>query len=83
MDMRHVKQALEDGLPGSKALVRDLVGDGDHMEVIVIYGGFKGKGSLERHRAVHGALGGELLEELHSLKIQALTPEEAKGGLQS
>jgi len=79
MDMGRIKQAIEEGLPGSRVLVADLVGDGDHLEALVIYGGFKGKGALERHRAVHSALGGELLEEIHALKIQALTPEEAKG----
>lgn len=51
-------------------------GSETHFKVVVVSDAFAGKGAVERHRAVHGALEAELRSGLHALAIKAKTPEE-------
>lgn len=76
MEVSRIKSAIEERLPGADVFFRDFMGDGDHLEAVVIHASFEGKSPLARHRMVHAAIGRELLEELHALKLKTLAPSE-------
>lgn len=46
-----------------------------HFNLIVVAEAFNEQGRLQRQRAIHAALG-SLMEEIHSLTMKALTPQE-------
>lgn len=47
-----------------------------HYMLTIVSRRFQGHPPLARHRLVYEALGSMLGEEIHSLRIEALTPEE-------
>jgi BolA protein len=51
-------------------------GGGGHFELVIVSPHFEGKGSRERHRMVHAALGDMLSREIHAISIKAYTPDE-------
>jgi len=74
MHPEELKRVIEEGLSGAEAQV---AGDGRHFEAVVIHEGFAGKGSLERHRMVYGALGDRFQSEaVHALSLKTYTREE-------
>ncbi len=72
-----IQLIVEEKLPGSRAKVRDMTGTNDHFELEVVSNAFEGKGLVERHRMVYGALGAAVGAEIHALKLKTLTPTEA------
>ncbi len=64
---------LQQGLPGASISVS---GDGHHFEALIIWQGFEGKNTLERHRLVYQALGNKMGREIHALSIRPFTPTE-------
>lgn len=74
MENERVKQLIEDGLPGSKAMV---TGDGRHFEAVVVSGDFAGKTLLQKQRLVMTTVKEQIdSDELHALTLKTLTPEE-------
>ncbi|MEM6706118.1 MAG: BolA family protein [Acidobacteriota bacterium] len=51
-------------------------GSESHFRVVVVSEAFAGKGRLQRHRAINGALKEELDGPVHALAIDAWTPDE-------
>ena len=49
---------------------------GDHLSLIVVSAQFEGQSLVARHRAVYAAAGELLQQEIHSLSMKTLTPEE-------
>lgn len=49
---------------------------GGHYRLRIVSPQFSGKGTLERHRIIYGALSDLMQVDIHALSIQALTPEE-------
>ena len=49
---------------------------GGHFQLIIVSPMFNGKSAQQRHRMVHAALGDMLEDEIHSMTIQAYTPDE-------
>ncbi len=47
-----------------------------HFRVEIVAESFEGRGRLERHRSVYGALERELETEIHALAVHAYTPAE-------
>lgn len=68
-----IKMWIEQGLPGSKAMV---VGDGHHFEATVVSSAFKGKHMLAQHRLVYEALGKRMYNDIHALSLRTFTPEQ-------
>ena len=67
-------------LPGAEVNVSDTTGTGDHYAARVVFAGFEGKGLVDRHRLVYGALGAAIEGEraaIHALALTTLTPAEA------
>lgn len=71
-----VKEAIEKSLPGAQVSVRDLVGDGDHLQAIIISAEFEGKSLLQQHQAVLNPLREALKQDLHALTIKTYTPQQ-------
>lgn len=76
MDVNEVRQLIERGLPGAYVAVRDMTGGGDHFEALVVSDKFEGKGLVERHQVVYGALGDAMREAVHALVLKTLTPAQ-------
>lgn len=76
MNLSEVQATIEAALPGSKVAVRDLVGDGDHLEAIVIADQFQGLSLLKQHQLVMEALKESLQERLHAIKLKTYSPEQ-------
>jgi acid stress-induced BolA-like protein IbaG/YrbA len=76
MDPMELQQMIERGLPGAHVEVRDTTGGGDHFEALVVSENFEGKGLVERHQAVYGALGDAMRARVHALTLKTLTPSQ-------
>ena len=50
------------------------VGGESHFRVRLVSADFKGLSRIARHRAVHAAIGKELLVEIHALALELSTP---------
>jgi len=50
-----------------------MTGGGDHFEVTVVSGAFRGKMLIDQHQMVHAALE-PLKERIHAVKIKTLIP---------
>ena len=90
--MPDVKQHLESRLmahlaPRRMQLVDESnrhsvpAGAQSHWNLIIVADAFDGQPLIQRHRAVHGALG-DLMDRIHALTMKTLTPAEweAAGG---
>jgi len=51
-------------------------GDGRHFEARIVYQGFAGKSSVQRHQMVYSALGDRMREDIHALSMKTMTPDE-------
>ena len=67
---------IESGLPGALVDVQDTTGGGDHFEALVVSESFEGKGLVERHQAVYGALGDAMKVRIHALTLKVMTPNQ-------
>lgn len=73
-----IQQLVEKGLPGARAMARDMTGTSDHFELIVVAEAFEGKSAVARHRMVYAAIGPAVGGEIHALSLKTLTPSEAE-----
>ena len=71
-----IRSRVQKALPDAEITIRDMVGDGDHFEMIVISPSFDGKSTLERHRLVYAPLKDLLGGSLHALALRTLSPGE-------
>jgi len=76
-DAEELRRRVAEALPDSRITIRDMVGDGDHYEMVVVSAAFEGKNTLERHRLVYAPLKGVLGGSLHALALKTLAPSEA------
>lgn len=74
--MEEIRRRVTDALPGATISIRDMVGDGDHLEMIVISDRFEGLTTLQRHRLVYAPLNDVLGGALHALALKTLAPGE-------
>jgi stress-induced morphogen len=73
-----IKQAIESGLPGSMAYIKDMKGTGDHFDGVVISPDFEGKSRVDQHRMVHRAMEEIIEGDLHAFHFKTLTPAAAE-----
>jgi stress-induced morphogen len=71
-----LQERIHTALPGSKAVVEDLTGGGDHFRAEVEYGEFAGKSRIEQHKLVYDVFGDEIGGAIHALSIKTSTPSE-------
>lgn len=75
MDKSEIHSRICEGLPGAEVGVQG--DDGAHFQVRVVFAGFSGKRTLERHKMVYETLGEAVGREIHALSLRTLTPDEA------
>ncbi|MCH8203201.1 MAG: BolA family transcriptional regulator [Proteobacteria bacterium] len=75
MSAAEIESLLNDGLPGARVELEDLMGDGDHYSAHVIYEGFRGLTRIKQHQLVYGALKGKMGGDLHALALKTSLPE--------
>lgn len=72
-----IKLTLENALPGSTIQVQDLTGGGDHFQVVIVSPSFEGKGMVEQHQMVYGALKEAMgSQRIHALALKTYTPDQ-------
>lgn len=71
-----IQRRIEAALPGARVVVADTTGAGDHFDVQVTAAEFAGKGLVEQHRMVYGALG-QLMPAIHALALRTQAPKSA------
>ncbi|MGH7844266.1 MAG: BolA family protein [Candidatus Binatia bacterium] len=77
MSPEEIRTTLEQALPGAIIHVQDLTGGGDHFQVIVVSESFAGKGLIDQHQMVYGALTEAMgSERIHALALKTFTPEQ-------
>lgn len=74
MDPATIKQLIEHGLPGARAMVD---GDGRHFEAVVVSDAFAGKRLVQQHQMVYQALAGQMHDDaVHALSLRTYTCEQ-------
>lgn len=77
MSPEEIRTTLEKALPGAMIHVQDLTGGGDHFQVVVVSESFAGKGLIDQHQMVYGALKEAMgTERIHALALKTFTPEQ-------
>ena len=79
IDPEEIRRRVAEAFPDAEISLRDMVGDRDHYEMVVVSAGFEGKSTLERHRMVYAPLKDLLGGALHALALRTLTPGEKSG----
>ncbi len=77
IDAEEIRRRVMAALPDARITIRDMVGDKDHYEMVVVSGAFAGKSTLQRHRLVYEPLRGLLGGQLHALALRTLAPDES------
>jgi stress-induced morphogen len=68
-------------MPDAQVQVQDLTGGGDHYQVTVVSSQFAGKGLVQQHQLVYGALRQAMsTEAIHALALKTYTPEAHQQG---
>ncbi|MBH8555147.1 BolA family transcriptional regulator [Nostocaceae cyanobacterium CENA357] len=76
---QQVEAMIKAGLPDAQVQVQDLTGGGDHYQVTVVSSQFAGKGLVQQHQLVYGALQQAVsTEAIHALAVKTYTPEAWK-----
>jgi len=80
-----IRARIRATIPDADVTVRDTTGTGDHFDATVVSAAFVGKGPVERHRLVYGALNDAILgpsAPIHALALTTATPDENQRKLQ-
>nr|WP_239124844.1 BolA family transcriptional regulator [Leptolyngbya sp. CCY15150] len=68
---------IKTGLSDAQVQVQDLTGGGDHYQVIVVSSAFEGKGLVQQHQLVYGAVKQAMSSEaIHALALKTYTPQQ-------
>jgi len=75
MSEEEVRIRIEQRLPGSGVVVKDLKGDGRYFRVEVTSSDFEGKPLVSQHRMVQDIFSAEIAsDEMHALSIKTQCP---------
>ncbi|ALF55572.1 MULTISPECIES: BolA family protein [Nostoc] len=73
---QQIEAMIKAELPDAQIQVQDLTGGGDHYQVTVVSSQFAGKGLVQQHQLVYGALRQAMsTEAIHALAVKTFTPE--------
>jgi stress-induced morphogen len=78
MELQKVEARIEATVPDADADVSYArPNDTDHLAAVVVSPAFEGKSLVEQHELVYDALEEEMTTEIHALKVETHTPENA------
>jgi stress-induced morphogen len=69
-----IESKLKAAFPDGHIRIVDLTGTRDHYEAVVVSSAFEGRGLIEQHRLVYGALGDAVGTSIHALALKTYTP---------
>ncbi|UBF29050.1 BolA family transcriptional regulator [Kovacikia minuta CCNUW1] len=73
---QQVEAMIKAEMPDAQVQVQDLTGGGDHYQVTVISSLFEGKGLVQQHQMVYGAVRQAMsTEAIHALALKTYTPQ--------
>ncbi len=73
---QQVEAMIQAEIPDAQIQVQDLTGGGDHYQVTVVSSQFAGKGLVQQHQLVYGALRQAMSSEaIHALALKTSTPQ--------
>lgn len=73
---QQVEEMIKAQMPDAQIQVQDLTGGGDHYQVTVISPQFEGKGLVQQHQLIYGALRQAMSSEaIHALALKTYTPQ--------
>jgi acid stress-induced BolA-like protein IbaG/YrbA len=67
---------IQGDIPGAEVFARDLTGEGNHFEAVVVSESFDGLGLLQRQKKVMAPMTLLFQGPLHALTIKTYTPRE-------
>lgn len=71
-----VETMIKASLPDAQVQVQDLTGGGDHYQVTVVSAAFEGRGLVQQHQMVYGAVRQAMSSEaIHALALKTYTPQ--------
>lgn len=71
-----VEEMIKAEIPDAQVQVQDLTGGGDHYQVTVVSPQFEGKGLVQQHQLIYGALRQAMSSEaIHALALKTYTPQ--------
>ncbi|HLD95161.1 MAG TPA: BolA/IbaG family iron-sulfur metabolism protein [Alphaproteobacteria bacterium] len=73
---KDIETLLKKNLPGCDLTLKDLAGDNDHFQLLIIASQFEGLNRIQRHQLVYAALEGHMGTTLHALSFKAISPKE-------
>lgn len=73
---QQVEEMIKTEIPDAQVQVQDLTGGGDHYQVTVVSPQFEGKGLVQQHQLIYGALRQAMSSEaIHALALKTYTPQ--------
>lgn len=73
---QQVEEMIKAEIPDAQVQVQDLTGGGDHYQVTVVSPQFEGKGLVQQHQLIYGALRQAMSSEaIHALALKTYTPQ--------
>lgn len=76
MNIDHIKQTIEQNIPGATAYVLDPMNDGQHLQAFVVSPSFEGMMLIKQHQMVMGPLTKAFATSVHALALKTFTPEK-------
>ncbi len=77
---QQIEEMIKAEMPDAQIQVQDLTGGGDHYQVTIVSSQFAGKGLVQQHQLVYGALRQAMsTEAIHALALKTYTPEAFQG----
>ena len=73
-----IKKILKNKIKNSQIFIRDMTGNNDHFNLIVISNIFEGLTLIEQHKIVYKALDSLITKEIHALQLKTITLEQWK-----
>jgi stress-induced morphogen len=70
IDKNELSRLIKEKFPDADFELIDLVGDGDHYELVISSEQFKGINAIAQHRLVYQALGEMVGTSLHALALK-------------
>ena len=75
-----LRTRIEEALPGSRVVVQDTTGGGDHFRAEVVSDRFEGLTRIQQHKLIYDVFGDEVGGAIHALSIKTDTPSPAGDG---
>ena len=74
MTAEQIQASIKKALPDAQVSIKDLRGDGDHYDVVVISQAFADIPRVKQHQMVYKALSGAVGTQLHAMALTTKTP---------